>query len=102
MENSSVYPVGKIVIGVTWLFATACFFAPLVGSEMGAFGRTLFWVLAIVHAVECIFFLGVLRKSGRPLLGELWQTFLFGIVHVSSVRAEIAEANSGIAEASRK
>jgi hypothetical protein len=36
----------------------------------------------------------VLKKSGRPLLGELWQTFLFGIVHVSIVRNEIAQAGS--------
>ena len=45
-------------------------------------------VLAVTHIVECLFFLGTLRKTGRPLVGELWQTFLFGIVHVSAIRAE--------------
>ncbi|HEB91471.1 MAG TPA: hypothetical protein ENI85_17990 [Deltaproteobacteria bacterium] len=92
MEDRPIYPIGKAVIGATWLFATACFFPPLAATAIGGFGRSLFWVLVIVHAFECVAFLGVLRKSPRPLAGELWQTFLFGIVHVSIVRAEIAEA----------
>ncbi len=50
---------------------------------------TLFGVLAVVHTIECIAFLGVLRKSARPLAENLWQTFLFGIIHVSIVRGEI-------------
>lgn len=87
-ESPAVGPA-KIVIGMTWLFATACFFEPLASSSAGPFGRSLFAVLAVVHAVECVAFLGVLRKSPRPLLGELWQTFLFGLAHVSAVRAEI-------------
>lgn len=85
------YPVGKIVIGIVWLFATACFFPPLSSASFALFGRTLFGVLAVVHLVECVAFLGVLKQSGRPLMEELWQTFLFGIVHVSILRREIAE-----------
>ena len=92
MENKPIYPIGKAVIGATWLLATACFFPPLESMAIGGFGRSLFWVLAIVHAFECVAFLGVLRKSPRPLPGELWQTFLYGIVHISIVRAELAEA----------
>ncbi len=88
MQDNSIYPIGKVVIGVTWLVATACFFPPLEATTIGGFGRTLFGVLAIVHLFECVAFLGVLRKSDRPLIGELWQTFLFGIVHISAVRAE--------------
>ena len=93
--DNSIYPIGKIVIGVTWLFATACFFLPgIAATSVGAFGRTLFYVLAVVHLFECVAFLGVLKKSPRPLPGELWQTFLFGIVHVSIVRAELAEEDA--------
>lgn len=92
-KEEGIYPIGKAVIGATWLFATACHFPPLVTSQVGAFGQTLFWVLAIVHAVECLLFLNVLRQSSRPLLGELWQTFLFGIVHVSIVRRELAASD---------
>lgn len=89
--EQSIYPIGKVVIGATWLFATACFFPPLEAASFAGFGRSLFGVLAIVHLIECIAFLSVLRKTGRPLLGELWQTFLFGIVHVSAVRKELAD-----------
>ena len=85
------YPVGKIVIGIVWLFATACFFPPLSSASFAPFGRTLFGVLTIVHLVECVAFLPVLKKSGRPLMGELWQTFLFGDVHVAILRREIAD-----------
>lgn len=91
MEKNSLYSVGKIVIGTAWLFATASFFPIFSSQEFVGFGRTLFGVLAVVHTVECIAFLGVLKKSPRPLLGELWQTFLFGIVHVSIVRREIEQ-----------
>lgn len=90
-KENSLITLSKILVGSTWLFATACFFAPLETTSVGGFGRTLFVVLAVVHVVECVAFLGVLRKSPRPLAGELWQTFLFGIVHVSAVRREIAE-----------
>lgn len=90
MENTNLYSIAKAIIGATWLLATACFFPPLESGALAGFGRTLFAVLAVVHAVECVAFLSVLRKSPRPLAGELWQTFLFGIVHVSIVRNEIA------------
>ncbi|HIF95093.1 MAG: hypothetical protein ABGX04_08855 [Myxococcales bacterium] len=95
MESTSVYPVAKGILGAIWLISTACFFPPLQSTELADFGRSLFWVLAVVHAVECVAFLGVLRKSSRPLPGELWQTFLYGIVHVSVVRKEIREQEEG-------
>ncbi|MCP4908059.1 MAG: hypothetical protein GY910_24065 [bacterium] len=91
MAENGIYPIGKAVIGATWLLATACFFPPLDAHELAGFGRMLFGALAAVHTVECIAFLGVLKKSPRPLPGEIWQTFLFGIVHVSIVRQEIAQ-----------
>ena len=84
-----IYPIGKAVLGAVWLFATACFFPPLETSAAGTLGRSLFGVLAITHAIECVAFLGTLRKSSRPLIEELWQTFLFGIVHVSALRREL-------------
>lgn len=89
MQHNSLIGLGKAVIGATWLIATACFFPPLRDAALGGFGRTLFVVLSVVHLVECVGFLSVLRKSSRPLPEELWQTFLFGIVHVSQVRQEI-------------
>ena len=95
MQPNALFGIAKAVIGTTWLLATACFFfSPLRESALGEFGRTLFGVLAVVHAVECVAYLGLLRKSPRPLAEELWKTFLFGIVHVSLVRREI-EAGGG-------
>ncbi|MFO0689862.1 MAG: DUF1145 domain-containing protein [Myxococcota bacterium] len=89
MQPNVLFGFSKAVLGAIWLIATACFFAPLRDAPLGGLGRTLFGVLAVVHLVECVAFLGVLRKSGRPLPEELWQTFLFGIVHVSIVRRQI-------------
>ena len=94
MENEKIYPIGKAIVGATWLIATACFFPPLESTSLAGFGRSLFGVLAVVHLVECVAFLGVLRRSPRPLAGELWQTFLFGVVHVSKLRAELAETEA--------
>jgi len=94
MENEKIYSVGKLIVGMTWLVATACFFPPLETSSIGGFGRSLFGVLAVVHLVECVAFLRVLKQSPRPLIGELWQTFLFGVVHVSMLRAELAGSES--------
>ena len=92
-NETSLFSIGKIVLGVAWLFATACFFPPLETASAGAFGRSLFMALAVIHAFECVAFLGVLRRSPRPLAGELWQTFLFGIVHVSALRRELGDTD---------
>lgn len=94
MQHNALFGIAKAIIGSTWLFATACFFAPLRESGVGEFGRTLFGVLAVVHLVECVAYLGLLRKSPRPLAEEIWKTFLFGIVHVSMLRREL-EAGGG-------
>lgn len=90
----TLHSIAKATIGATWLVCTACFFPPLETARFAELGRTLFGVLAVVHLVECVAFLGVLRQSARPLAENLWQTFLFGIVHVSTVRAEL-EARGG-------
>ena len=90
-DGEGIYPIGKAVLGAVWLFGTACFFPPLQGASFGELGRNLFIVLAITHALECVAFIGVLRRSPRPLVGELWHTFLFGIVHISTLRRELGE-----------
>ena len=87
--TQTLHSIAKALIGSTWLLTTACFLPPLETARLAEFGRTLFGVLAVVHVVECIAFFGLLRKSSRPLAENLWQTFLFGIVHVASVRAEV-------------
>lgn len=86
--DEPLFGIAKWVIAVTWLVGAASFFPPLRATSLGGFGRMLFVALSVVHAVECIGFLPVLRRSRRPLAEELWQTFLFGIVHVSALRRE--------------
>jgi uncharacterized protein YhhL (DUF1145 family) len=38
--------------------------------------------MLLVHGVECLVFLGRLRRGPGPLPGQLAQTLLFGYVHV--------------------
>ena len=95
MQHNTLLGIAKSVVGSTWLMTTACFFPPLAASGIGGFGRTLFVVLAVVHLIECIAFLGVLRKSPRPLAEELWQTFLFGVIHVSVLRKQLESGDGG-------
>ena len=47
-----LHAIGKVVIGSTWLLATACFFPPLESARLGEFGRTLFGVLAVPQITE--------------------------------------------------
>lgn len=95
MPNAPVYHIARAVLGATWLIACASFFPPLRATALGGFGRMVFVALSTVHLVECIAFLSVLRRSGRPLAEELWQTFLFGIVHVTAVRRELESRDGG-------
>ena len=71
----------KLAIGVLWLWGLASFFvAP--DSTVSWLGRFLFWILAVVHAIECVVFRSRLRQGEGGLPKQLVQTFLFGIVHV--------------------
>ena len=38
-QGEGIYPIGKAMIGIAWLFATACYFPPLDGSSAGPGGR---------------------------------------------------------------
>ena len=77
---------GKIVVGALWLWSIACLLAP--GLPLASAGRLLFWILVVVHAVECVVFLPRLRAAGGSLGNHLVQTFLFGIAHVSTLPAQ--------------
>lgn len=83
----------KLAVAVLWILSAACFF---VGgdSQAASIGRTLFWCLAVAHAVECVVFLPKLRQAGGPLSQHLLQTFLFGIAHVRGLPAEPAHDTS--------
>ncbi len=80
---------GKIIVGVIWLWSVLCLLAPSL--PLASVGGFVFWILVVVHAIECAVFLPRLRRAGGSLGHHLVQTFLFGIAHLSTLRAE-AEA----------
>jgi hypothetical protein len=77
----------KIALTIVWLLCLAAFFVA-VDSAASGYGRTLFWGLSVVHLLECGFFMRQLREAPGSLGSHLVQTFLFGFVHISQVRAK--------------
>lgn len=84
-DLASIQRLKKIMIGV-WVFAALSFLPPFSGFTIAPLGRNLAGLLLVVHAIECVVFLGTLRASGRPLLGELGQTMLFGVIHYRQLK----------------
>ncbi len=91
MPNASLTLLFKLLVLVTWFLGAAGFLFP-PDTSFGSAGRTLFFVLATVHLVECGFFFRTLQRTGRPLGMELLNTLLFGVVHFAEARV-LAEAN---------
>jgi len=82
----------KIGVIATWLVAATGFLFP-PETTFGTVGRALFWLLIVVHAVECAVFYGTLKRTGRPIAFELLQTMLFGVIHYGEAKV-LAEAAS--------
>ena len=76
----------KLVLVAIWLWSIGGLFAP--GLPLAAAGRVVFWIMVVVHAVECVVFLPRLRRAGGSLGHHLVQTFLFGIAHLRTLPAE--------------
>jgi uncharacterized protein YhhL (DUF1145 family) len=74
----------KLAVIALWLVAAASFLLP-EGSSLAYWGHRLFFGLVIVHAIECLVFLPRLRAAGGSLANHLWNTFVFGVVHVHTV-----------------
>ena len=64
-----------------WLLAALAFAGP-ADSALASAGRRVFWVLVVVHAIECVVFFPRLRRAPGSLGRHLMQTFLYGILHV--------------------
>lgn len=72
-----------MVIGL-WIACLAAFVLP-AGMWWASAGRTLFFALLVVHAIEFAVFLPKLRAAGGSLGHHFVQVMLFGIVHVRSL-----------------
>lgn len=77
--------VAKWLVLFAWFFGASSFFVAS-GTPPAHFGRILFFALVVVHTIECVAFLPRLRAAGGSLGAHLFQTFLFGVFHVRSLR----------------
>ena len=75
----------KIVVLATWIGSALAML--LSDGIVGTIGSVLFGLLVLAHAIECVVFLGELKKAPGPLGAQLVQVFLFGVVHMGELRA---------------
>jgi uncharacterized protein YhhL (DUF1145 family) len=78
----------KIGVAVIWIACLASFLAE-PGSTAGQIGRVVFWVLVVVHAIECAAFSRLLKRAPGSLGRHLVETFVFGMFHVKEVQLAI-------------
>jgi uncharacterized protein YhhL (DUF1145 family) len=85
-ESTASLSGPKWVVLGAWLLGALSFLAPGEGTLAGI-GRAIFWMLVVVHAIECLVFLPRLRRAPGTLARHLQQTFLYGILHVRELPA---------------
>lgn len=90
----------KIGLTVIWLACIASFLAE-PGSTAAQIGRIVFWVLVVVHAIECAAFYRLLKRAPGSIGQHLVETFLFGMFHVKDVQLAIERDAQASAEAPR-
>ena len=76
----------KAIVAALWIWGSVSLLLP-PSQVVFAAGRRLFWLLAIVHAIECLVFLPRLRRAEGSLTQHLLMTFVFGIAHVRTLQA---------------
>jgi uncharacterized protein YhhL (DUF1145 family) len=80
--------VAKVVVTIVWLLlATSFFMGP---STLRTVGQVLFWLMLVGHAVECAIYWPTLRASGKPLMGQVLQTLLYGYIQYQVVKQAAA------------
>ena len=80
--------VPKIGVAGIWLACLAAFLAE-AGSTLVQIGRIVFWVLVVVHTIECAVFYRLLKRAPGSLGSHLAGTFVFGMFHVKDVQLAI-------------
>ncbi len=83
----------KIAVGGVWIVCIAALFS---GVELLArLAAAVIGLMVVAHAIECVVFLRAMRQAPGSLAGHLFQTFLFGFVHVQRVRTTVAGPGPG-------
>jgi uncharacterized protein YhhL (DUF1145 family) len=85
----------KWIVLAAWLLGALAFLSSGEGA-LASTGRAVFWMLVVVHAIECIVFLPRLRRAPGTLARHLQQTFLYGFLHVREIPAS-QDAGGGAA-----
>ena len=73
--------IGKwFVLGI-WLLCVAGYVVA-DGTIMSTVAAAVFWLLVVVHSIECVVFSSRMRAAGGSLAQHIGQTMLFGIFHI--------------------
>lgn len=84
---------GKALVAVVWVLCILSFVMPADWSA-ASLGRSLFWLLIVVHAIECVAFRKTLKNAPGPLSNHIVQTMLYGLFHLREIR-ELEPAQDG-------
>ena len=89
----TVILVQKVVLCVLWVFALAAW-TPLWQGPLASWLRWLVPLMAVAHVGEFFFFRGILERAGGSLAGHFVKTVLFGVLHISPLKARMEAAPS--------
>jgi len=81
--------IGKLLVVIVWLGAARAFLLPET-HPWATTGRTIFFGMLAVHAIEAAAFLPRLRAAGGSLAGHVARTLLFGFLHIGRLPREAA------------
>ncbi len=85
-ESAASMSGPKWIVLAAWLLGALALLSSAEGA-LASVGRAIFWMLVVVHAIECLVFLPRLRRAPGTLARHLQQTFLYGILHVREIPA---------------
>jgi len=75
----------KIVTLVVWVLSIGAFFVPADSTAVSVLrGVAIF--LAVAHIIEIAVFWKVLKQAPGSLGGHIFNTFLFGVIHVGPLK----------------
>lgn len=82
--------IGKAVTLVTWAVLASNMFIPAFWSnvhpQMGLYLNIGFIALVLIHNFEALMFMNNNRNSGKPILMDGLQVFVFGFFHPLSLK----------------